>query len=207
MLPMVVVRYLRSLRGLKEHLVVRPSPLHSDHGGPLRLAGDDSGPHVQPVAALADAVRADAELRGVLDLLIGKPDSDLATELTRLSCRRGLVANVSGLQQRVAQELECGLVGSGGKQYEAVGRVICARRLADGRIADHPTADGAYGRHPDGKQPISRPTRQRCRFIKAVVLQGAQHRAAHRRLRQMLAAIGICPLAAINCRDSSDYGG
>jgi hypothetical protein len=48
------------------------------------LWADDSGPRMLSVAALADAVRADADLRGVLDLLVGKPDYDLATELTRL---------------------------------------------------------------------------------------------------------------------------
>jgi hypothetical protein len=35
-------------------------------------------------APLAGVVRAAAELRGVLDLLVGKPDFDLATELTQL---------------------------------------------------------------------------------------------------------------------------
>jgi hypothetical protein len=48
------------------------------------LWSDDSGPRVLSLAALADAVRADAELRGVLDLVVGISDSDLATELTRL---------------------------------------------------------------------------------------------------------------------------
>jgi hypothetical protein len=48
------------------------------------LWSDHSGPRVLSVAQLADAVRADVELRGVLDLLVGKPDYDLAAELTRL---------------------------------------------------------------------------------------------------------------------------
>ncbi len=48
------------------------------------LWSDDGGPRVLSVAALADAVRADDDLRGVLDLLSGRPDYDLATELTRM---------------------------------------------------------------------------------------------------------------------------
>lgn len=48
------------------------------------LWSDGSGPRVLSVAALADMVRADADLRGVLDLLVGKPDYDLASELTKL---------------------------------------------------------------------------------------------------------------------------
>jgi hypothetical protein len=45
---------------------------------------DDNGPRALSVAAFADLCRSDHELLGVLELLVGKPDYELATELTRL---------------------------------------------------------------------------------------------------------------------------
>ncbi len=48
------------------------------------LWSDDGGPRALSVAQLADAVLADADLRSVLDLVVGRPDYELTGELTRL---------------------------------------------------------------------------------------------------------------------------
>ena len=45
---------------------------------------DDNGPRTLSVAQLADAVRSDGEFRQVLDLYVGRPDYDLAKEVSRL---------------------------------------------------------------------------------------------------------------------------